>query len=225
MRAHRPIVRSERNAAHEPNRKVAIVCSREQPLLRSPAKIRSMDLVCPALPYLASYSDALQRGWSHDNIRGIAATHEELERIARNPVDFVESLTDPEARGPPIALPDGSTVPRLPGFRLWMWDGEFCGSIGLRWQSGTSDLPAYCLGHIGYSVVPWKERRGYATRALGLVLPMAKARGLAYVDLTTDPDNVASQRVVVANGGQFERRFRTGEAYGNTEKLLFRIRL
>jgi predicted acetyltransferase len=184
-----------------------------------------MELVSPGLPYLPSYSDSLRRGWAHDNLRLAAAAQEELERIACSPIDFVESLTDPEARGSPIALPDGSTVPRLPGFRLWMWDGEFCGSIELRWQAGTTDLPAYCLGHIGYSVVPWKRRRGYATQALRLMLPMARERGLVHVDLTTDPDNVASQRVILANGGQIERRFRALDAFGNTDKLLLRIQL
>jgi predicted acetyltransferase len=184
-----------------------------------------MDLVRPALPYLPSYSEALQRGWSQDNVRGLVAAREELERIASDPVEFVESLTDPEGKGRPLTLPDGSVVPRIPGFRLWMWDGEFCGSIGLRWQPGTNDLPAYCLGHIGYAVVPWKQRRGYGTQALRLLLPMARERGLTYVDLTTDPDNVASQRVILANGGQIERRYRTGAAYGNAEKLLLRIAL
>lgn len=184
-----------------------------------------MDLVRPALPYLPSYSEALHRGWSHDNLRGIVAAQEELERIARDAVEFVESLTDPEGKGRPITLPDGSVVPRIPGVRLWMWDGEFCGSISLRWQPGSNDLPAYCLGHIGYAVVPWKQGRGYGTRALRLLLPMARERGLTYVDLTTDPDNLASQRVILANGGRIERRYRTGEAYGNTEKLLLRIQL
>ena len=26
-------------------------------------------------------------------------------------------------------MPDGSFVPRLPGYRRWLWDGKFCGSI------------------------------------------------------------------------------------------------
>ncbi len=42
--------------------------------------------------------------------------------------------------------------------------------IGLRWQRGSEALPPYCLGHIGYAVVPWKQGRGYATRALREVL-------------------------------------------------------
>jgi len=71
-----------------------------------------------------------------------------------------------------------------------MWDGEFCGSIGFRWQPGTTALPPYCLGHIGYSAVPWKRGNGYATTALRLLLSDARARGLAFVELTTDADNI-----------------------------------
>ena len=65
---------------------------------------------------------------------------------------------DREAKGGPITLPDGTQVARLPGFVRWMWDGEFCGQIGFRWQFGTEALPPHCLGHIGYAVVPWKRR-------------------------------------------------------------------
>ena len=84
-----------------------------------------------------------------------------------------------------------------------MWDGEFAGSIGFRWRPGTTDLPPYCLGHIGYGVVPWKQRRGYATRALANLLPLAKQEGLPFVAITTDTHNVPSQRVILANGGVF----------------------
>ena len=106
-----------------------------------------------------------------------------------------------------------------------MWDDEFCGSIGFRWQPGTSALPPHCLGHIGYSVVPWKQRLGHATRALALLLPEARKEGLDYVELTTDPDNLPSQKVITANGGVFVKRFRKEPAYGEAEALLFRIPL
>ena len=79
-----------------------------------------------------------------------------------------------------VLLPDEQ---RLPGFSHWMWDGEFCGGIGFRWQPGTKVLPPHCLGHIGYAVVPWKKRRGHATRALAAMLPLARAEGLRYVEL------------------------------------------
>ena len=150
---------------------------------------------------------------------------EQLEHIAQDPAGFLAGLVDRDAKGPPVTLPDGSTVPRLPGYRKWMWDGEFCGSIGFRWQPGTSALPPHVLGHIGYAVVPWKQRRGYATIALGLLLPDARAEGLEYVELTSDPENSASHRVITENGGVLVERFVPPPQYGPDEKLRFRIDL
>ena len=150
---------------------------------------------------------------------------EELARITEDPIRFLSEQTDREAKGPPVILPDGSQVPRLPGYKLWMWDGEFCGAIGFRWQPGTTDLPPHCLGHIGYSVVPWKRQRGYATRALCLLLPHARAEGLAYVELTTDADNIPSRRVIEANGGELIERFHKASEYGGGESMRFRILL
>jgi predicted acetyltransferase len=108
----------------------------------------SMDLVWPEARYLAGYVHALQQGWSPDNLRPQAAL-DELARIDENPERFVSEQVDREAKGPAITLPDGSTVPRLPGYHMWMWDGEFCGSVGLRWQIGTTELPPYCLRCLG----------------------------------------------------------------------------
>src|SRR4051812_35992122 len=130
-----------------------------------------MRLVWPSERHLPGYIAALQRGWSPDNVRGEAAAREELDKIAEDPARFLEKLVDREARGAAIVLPDGSTVPRLPGYRRWLWDGEFCGSIGFRWQRGSNELPPHCLGHIGFSVVPWKRGKGYATLALKALLP------------------------------------------------------
>ena len=187
--------------------------------------MQHMKLVWPSREYLPSYVAALKRGWSPDNIRGGVAAQEELERIAANADAFLASLVDKEGTAGPITLPDGTTAPRLPGYRRWLWDGEFCGSIGLRWQRGTEALPPYCLGHIGFAVVPWKQRRGYATRALHAVLREAKAEGLRYVEITTAPDNVASQRVIQANGGVFVEEFITPSALGGRRALRYRVNI
>ena len=176
------------------------------------------------MQYLPSYVHALEQGWSPDNLRP-DAWHEELEEIKRDPRRFLAQQVDRKAEGPPVHLPDGSTVPRLPGYHKWMWDGEFCGVIGFRWQPGTTELPPHCLGHIGYSVVPWKRAKGYATRALELLLPEARQEGLAYVELTTDADNVASQRVIEANGGMVVERFNKPAGYGGAASLRYRIAL
>jgi predicted acetyltransferase len=184
-----------------------------------------MQLVRPGPEHLSSYVAALELGWSHDNERGLEAAREELSRIQADAEAFLASMEDRRAKGPPITLPDGSVAKRLPSFRRWLWDGEFCGSIGLRWQPGTTALPAYCLGHIGYAVVPWKQRRGYAKSALRLILPEAKAVGLPYVEITTDPDNVASQRVIEANGGILVEHFIKPLQFGCKPGLRFRIPL
>ncbi len=78
-----------------------------------------------------------------------------------------------------IRLPGGGEVPRLPGVVLWIWDGGFCGAINLRYQPGTEELPPHVSGHVGYAVVPWKQRQGHTTRALGLLLPIARAGAAA----------------------------------------------
>ena len=104
-----------------------------------------------------------------------------------------------------------------------VWDGEFCGSIGLRWSRGSNTLPDYCLGHIGYSVVPWKSGRGYAKEALRLLLLDTPAEGLSYVEITTSPQNLASQRVIRANGGVLVEEFFKSAELGGTPELRFRI--
>src|SRR6202042_2796718 len=109
---------------------------------------------------------------------------------------------------------------RLPGRVCWLDDGAFCGTINLRYIPGTDRLPDHVSGHIGYAVVAWKRRRGYATRALALILPVAREIGLGRVELTCDRGNEASARVILKNGGVLIGQRREA---GNKIKLVFRI--
>jgi len=184
-----------------------------------------MELVRPGMQHLASYVEALERGWSADNVRGAVAAMEELARISEDATAFLAAMEDREAKGPLVTLPDGSHVARIPGFRRWIWDGVFCGSIGIRWQVGTAELPPHCLGHIGYAVVPWKQGQGYATAALRAMLREARALGLPYVEVTTDPDNVASQRTILKCGGELFEEFVKPAQFGAKPGLRYRIAL
>jgi predicted acetyltransferase len=189
------------------------------------AELNPMKLVWPSAEYLPGYVYALEQGWSPENTRP-EARFELLERIAEDPTRFLSEQVDREAKAPPITLPDGSQVARLPGYAQWMWDGEFCGAIEFRWQPGSHELPPHCLGHVGYAVVPWKRRRGYATQALRLFLPQVRQEGgLTYVEIVADEDNIPSQRVIEANGGVLVERFIKSEIYGSKAGLRYRIAL
>jgi predicted acetyltransferase len=182
-----------------------------------------MELIRPGAEHLPSYLEALHRGWS-PNTEHVGLDQATIDRVTRDPQRFIELCDDREAAGGPIEQPDGTTVPRLPGLSRWMWDREFAGAINLRWQPGTRELPPTCLGHIGYSVVPWKRRRGYATAALAAMLPIAAAEGLPIVDITTDVDNIASQRVILANGGVLVEHFTKLESAGGGPALRFEVK-
>jgi predicted acetyltransferase len=156
-----------------------------------------VQLVVPSLERLRQYAAALEKGWSPNNLRDVSA--EQLAAIRADAAAFIADLT--RRGGGTVTLGDGRVVPRLPGQVFWIWDGEFCGSIGVRYVPGTEELPPHVTGHVGYAIVPWKRRRGYATRALALLLPIARAQGLNRVRIDCDADNIPSQRVILSNGG------------------------
>lgn len=157
----------------------------------------AITLEVPNEQLLPSYTAALQTGWSPSNTRDLAGPH--LAAIEADPDAF---LADYEWKPHQTMVePGGQVVPRLPGQVYWISDGEFCGFLGFRYQPGTTALPPYVAGHIGYGVVPWKRGRGMAAQAVRAVLPVARAAGLARVSITTGPLNAISLAVIRSLGG------------------------
>jgi predicted acetyltransferase len=156
----------------------------------------ALRLIVPSLDKLAQYEAALAAGWSPDTTRDVSA--EQLAALRRDPEAFLAELTRQDGT---IVTASGRVVPRLPSRIRWLDDGEFCGVINLRFVAGSDALPDYVSGHVGYAVVPWKRRRGYATRALALALPIAREVGLRRIEVTCDDDNEPSRRVILRNGG------------------------
>jgi predicted acetyltransferase len=184
-----------------------------------------IELKTPTLELLPQYVDALKRDWTPDHLGGRAVAEEQLAAIAQDAAGFVTRQTNLAPHGDPVTLPDGSQAARIPGRQFWIWDGEFCGRLSIRWQPGTAALPPHVLGHVGYAVVPWKRRQGHATQAVRQVLPYARAQGLPYVEITTDPDNIASQKVITANGGVLMEFFTKPAAFGSARGVRYRIAL
>ena len=57
------------------------------------------------------------------------------------------------------------------------------------------------------------------------VLREARSEGLRYVEITTDPHNLASQRVITANGGVLVEEFVAPAALGGRRHLRYRVQL
>jgi len=121
--------------------------------------------------------------------RRTGADPERLDRAAADFEGFVGRLAAPARRwGVPVTqlrYVDGST---------------YLGTVVIR-RELTPEL-ARVGGHIGYHVVPSYRRRGHAGRMLAGAPVFCAHFGLRRVLLTCEQDNVASRKVIEANGGQ-----------------------
>ena len=83
-------------------------------------------------------------------------------------------------------------------------DNKIVGIIDLRHHI---DHPVLGVrgGHMGYTVRPSERGKGYAKEMLRLNLDNCKRKGIQKVLLTCNKNNTASEKVILANGGFFEK--------------------
>lgn len=94
-------------------------------------------------------------------------------------------------------------------------DGKIVGFCCLRHAlEYDDDDPAFC-SHIGYSIRPDEQGRGYGKAQLRLVLAEARKLGLEKVRVVCVAENERSRRTILANGGVFVDSIR-GEESGLT---------
>ncbi|WP_350223815.1 GNAT family N-acetyltransferase [Rhizobium sp. CNPSo 4039] len=187
---------------------------------RASTRADDLTLVEPNLLNLRGFEQALMRGWSPDPRRQHDKTFikAELVTLREDRSAFLARMRSTEI----VATAVSTRQPQcLVAHPFWIWDGEFCGYITLRYLTGTNQLPLHLPGHVGYSVVPWKQGRGYATKALQLLLPRAKKAGFANISIVCNEDNLASKRVIEKAGGVLCRTGTHASDSPTVSKLFF----
>ena len=139
----------------------------------------------------------------HGGLDDDSNTGQAIRKYARrwaDPAEFARYLRElgDEAQDE-SPCPDG----RVPQTTLWWVSGnEYLGRISIRHRL-TASLREIG-GHIGYDIRPSARQRGHATAMLAAALPVARALGIDRALLTCDEDNLASRKVIEANGGVLE---------------------
>jgi predicted acetyltransferase len=76
----------------------------------------------------------------------------------------------------------------------------YAGDLSLRHRLNDS-LRRYG-GHIGYTIRPSQRGKGYGKLLCKLGIEAARQRGIGAILITCDDDNLASRRIIEANGGR-----------------------
>jgi predicted acetyltransferase len=148
-------------------------------------------LVRPAAHYRSSFLEAVREAQTLDS--GLEST--KLLEVAKLEADF-EGYVNERTRLEHREYVQPGFVPQSD---FWLVEGdEYIGLLKLRHELNESLF--LIGGHIGYEIRPTKRGQGHATRMLALGLLEARRIGLTGVLLTCDDDNVASYRVMEANG-------------------------
>ncbi|WP_245430288.1 GNAT family N-acetyltransferase [Rhizobium tropici] len=160
------------------------------------------------------------RGWSPDPRRqhDKSFIETELTILRKDRSAFVARTISNEIVATAISNREHQCLVSRP---FWIWDGGFCGYITFRYLAGTTELPLHVPGHVGYSVVSWKQGRGYATQALRLLLPIARNAGFAKVSIVCNDDNLASKRVIKKAGGVLRHIGTHASDFPTVSKLFF----
>ncbi len=117
-----------------------------------------------------------------------------------------------------IGLPDGW----VPHTTFWLLEGEeIVGVSSLRHRM--TDHLKRLGGHIGFGVRPSAQGRGIAKELLRRTLDEAGRLGKSEVLMICLKDNVASARVIRANGGKLESEYSAPEYAGLLQRYVIQI--
>lgn len=145
----------------------------------------------PSAELVASYLDSIAE------MRDLGETIWDgwVPRAPESPSDFVRRLLRAE---------HSPNSGRVPDSVYWaVSDGAVVGRIALRHHLHAS-LEQFG-GHIGYEVRPSSRRKGIGKEMLRQLLELPKAKEIGRLLLTCAPDNIGSNKTIIANGGVLDR--------------------
>jgi len=155
-------------------------------------------LAAPKARYRRSFLEALREGFRRGNQP--ATDQARIREIEREFPGYLREITDPSGT---IRLPTGETVPKVPFSIRWLVEGEeFIGEASIRHE--LNDRLLREGGHVGYGIRPSRQRRGYGRLILALALEECRCLCIERVLVTCDDGNLASARIIEANGGVLE---------------------
>lgn len=145
-------------------------------------------LVTPSAEYKESFLEGLQEFQDEEGDQSY-----DLEQIEDH---FAEFLCQFEKE----RLQDIPNNERAPESAFWLVHNKrFIGRVYVR-HALNQKLHDFG-GHIGYNIRPSERRKGYGKKALGLALIEAKKLDLHTALITCNEDNLASKKIIEANGG------------------------
>ena len=97
----------------------------------------------------------------------------------------------------------GSKVPSTTYFAIRKHDLKLVGIIDLRHHINHPVLSTWG-GHCGFTVLPSERGKGYATQMLRMNVINASKIGIEKMLVVCNAENIASEKTILANGGQFE---------------------
>ena len=161
--------------------------------------------------------ELLLRPWNEGDIPALARACDDFD-TARFIPQIPSPYTEDDARTWLGLCRDlWQTGDRLPFAIVHAENAELLGSIDVRLGE---------VGSIGYWVAPWARGRGIATAALVLLSRWAiRERGVERLELTTHPENIASQRVAEKAGFVREGVLRSHIRFreGRRDSVLFSL--
>jgi predicted acetyltransferase len=174
----------------------------------------SVTLELPSIKVFPSYVEALKEGFR----RGIAEVKSpaEITAIEADPGQWIAILNTPPTGT--YTTPSGHVIQKVPCETLWLCAQDiFIGEVSFRHE--LNDFLRVMGGHVGYGIRPTLMNQGYGTLALRLTRERAARRGMDRLLVTCDPDNQASEKVIIKNGGVYETT--SENPYGYSPSKLF----